>query len=808
MDFTRKTYPRFHQVAVASAFTLAIVSPRDSSAADCHTLVTNPFIVNIATEDSQCDDFVSLREAIRYANEISGKDTITFSDSLKGKTVEAVNGKIVINESINISGIDDVELITLKANNEAPLFSIESSADRIDFDLSHVILEKQAGSNHIIEMDGYGGDIVLDDIQTNEVTRAGGIFDGHAGNYSGKNDLNLTLKNSSLSGSIFEDTVLTTRSWENRSNLISIENTTIYSVHSRALASTRVWSNENAEVRLINSTISGGSVVGALLNSSSVEKSLVSIIDSKIHNIESYLIAFADSYSEDSMVEFQRAIITGNTVEGIAGYYDEGVASIEVSESTISSNTVTYSGLYATGTDGTVNIQNSVLCNNVSPYGEDIAGQYPLIQARYGTNLEVSNTEICNNQIPAIKIYNAINTTATIENSLIINNHSSGPGAGIYAGNGGKGSMTGSKLNLNIINSAITGNKSETSGGGIAVNSGSGVTTLNIENSTISNNHAGYGLDTSIANDIYGGGIKLSRNNDTISTSISNSTISHNTSAGFGGGIGDEDNSDINIQNSIVANNTANNGTDHDLFGNFTINNSLIGDLTTNDLATTINDVAINLIVSEEGQSTDAGNNILGQDPLLQDLSLSGGTWVHQLNADSPAIAAGNTNAENLPEFDQRGEGFARIRTVDGVSELDLGAVQYFASPVAINDEVSVTPGSENNLINVLNNDEQNSDGFALDLGSVTIISYPENGDAEVQEDGTISYTPTADFAGTDSLTYVMQDIAGGTSTEATVTITVSENSGDSGGTLHLWFISLLALFGLRRNKHLKKSSK
>ena len=126
--------------------------------------------------------------------------------------------------------------------------------------------------------------------------------------------------------------------------------------------------------------------------------------------------------------------------------------------------------------------------------------------------------------------------------------------------------------------------------------------------------------------------------------------------------------------------------------------------------------------------------------------------------------------------------------------------MQYFVNPVAVNDAISVLPNSENNIIDILSNDAQSSRSLPLD--TVTIMIYPENGDAEVRQDGTISYTPNADFVGVDTLIYVMQDIDGNTSTKATVTITVSENnssSADSGGPLQLWILSLLAVFGLRR---------
>jgi hypothetical protein len=136
-----------------------------------------------------------------------------------------------------------------------------------------------------------------------------------------------------------------------------------------------------------------------------------------------------------------------------------------------------------------------------------------------------------------------------------------------------------------------------------------------------------------------------------------------------------------------------------------------------------------------------------------------------------------------------------------------MGAVQYFAGPVVVSDVFSVELNSENNLLNVLSNDAENSNGSALDPASVTIMEHPENGSADTEGDGVITYTPNADFEGDDILRYVVRDITGNYSLEATVTITVAEDSVEelvakkskSGGAFHFWLLSLLGVFGLRR---------
>ena len=69
--------------------------------------------------------------------------------------------------------------------------------------------------------------------------------------------------------------------------------------------------------------------------------------------------------------------------------------------------------------------------------------------------------------------------------------------------------------------------------------------------------------------------------------------------------------------------------------------------------------------------------------------------------------------------------------------------------------------------ITVLGNDSD-VDGDTL---SVTSASDPANGTVVINPDGTIGYTPDADFTGTDTFTYTISDGNGGTDT-ATVTVT------------------------------------
>uniref|UniRef100_UPI002610B880 Ig-like domain-containing protein n=1 Tax=uncultured Christiangramia sp. TaxID=503836 RepID=UPI002610B880 len=63
--------------------------------------------------------------------------------------------------------------------------------------------------------------------------------------------------------------------------------------------------------------------------------------------------------------------------------------------------------------------------------------------------------------------------------------------------------------------------------------------------------------------------------------------------------------------------------------------------------------------------------------------------------------------------------------------------------------------------IDVLNNDSD-PDGDEL---TVTEVTQPGNGSAVINTDGTVTYSPNANFNGTDTFTYTISDGNGGTDT-------------------------------------------
>ena len=94
--------------------------------------------------------------------------------------------------------------------------------------------------------------------------------------------------------------------------------------------------------------------------------------------------------------------------------------------------------------------------------------------------------------------------------------------------------------------------------------------------------------------------------------------------------------------------------------------------------------------------------------------------------------------------------------------------------PDAINDEAS-THTDTPVVIDVLANDTDPNDD--IDPATVIIATNAANGSTVVGGDGRITYTPFAGYAGGDSFTYTVADSSGLRSNQATVNLTVSDQT-------------------------------
>jgi N-acetylneuraminic acid mutarotase len=297
--------------------------------------------------------------------------------------------------------------------------------------------------------------------------------------------------------------------------------------------------------------------------------------------------------------------------------------------------------------------------------------------------------------------------TLTLNNCAITGNS----GGGIYNDAGYLGG-TGLEATLEISNSSVRDN----SGGGINndAEGGGGVATLEITDSTLSNNNSGYAIyshgwscvfcgngtatvritNSSITGNsggaIYsdtraGGGVSLlsstvSENSGVAvyggtfaSILVSNSTISENS----GGGLYNiSESSGSGVHDSTMSNNGTELSSDGGAFlsmENTVFNVSPGGHSIVSDGGGTIKSIGYNISSDDGGGYLTGPGDQINVDPLLGPLRDNGGpTFTHELLPGSPAINAGDPNFVPPPDYDQRGAGYYRVRN----GRLDIGSFE------------------------------------------------------------------------------------------------------------------------------------
>ena len=130
-------------------------------------------------------------------------------------------------------------------------------------------------------------------------------------------------------------------------------------------------------------------------------------------------------------------------------------------------------------------------------------------------------------------------------------------------------------------------------------------------------------------------------------------------------------------------------------------------------------------------------------------------------------------NIKYTPNPNATGDDEFLYQVSDGKGGFDIAKVTVTITPVndkpEAKDDTAETQEDTPTDIDVLANDSD-PDGDPLEIINV---SDPDNGTAEITDDGKIKYTPDPDFNGTDTITYTVKDPSGETS-QATVTVTVT----------------------------------
>ncbi|SPF80392.1 Ig-like domain-containing protein [Pseudoprimorskyibacter insulae] len=186
-----------------------------------------------------------------------------------------------------------------------------------------------------------------------------------------------------------------------------------------------------------------------------------------------------------------------------------------------------------------------------------------------------------------------------------------------------------------------------------------------------------------------------------------------------------------------------------------------------NDTGSTLEDTALTL-TNLLANDTDANGDTLTIKSVDAPLN---GTAV--LNGDGTVTYTPNLGYLGNDVFTytvQDGNGGEDTATVT----INVGNAGGNNAPVAGDDTVSGNEDADDITFNPLANDTD-PDGDTLRVQSVT---QPANGTAQVNADGTVSYTPNPNFFGTDTFTYKVTDGKGGEDT-GTVTVNVAGVNDD-----------------------------
>jgi len=181
-----------------------------------------------------------------------------------------------------------------------------------------------------------------------------------------------------------------------------------------------------------------------------------------------------------------------------------------------------------------------------------------------------------------------------------------------------------------------------------------------------------------------------------------------------------------------------------------------------NDTAVTNEEVAIIINVAANDSDVDGNLNPASATP-----SSTPANGTATGNGDGTITYTPNLNFNGVNSFSYT------ICDTDGACSTALVTVtvNQVNDPPTANPDSAATTEDVATTINVIANDTD-VDGN-LDPASVTVINGPFNGTATPNGDGTVTYTPAADFSGNDTFTYRVCDAFGVCDT-ATVSITIN----------------------------------
>lgn len=464
-----------------------------------------------------------------------------------------------------------------------------------------------------------------------------------------------------------------------------------------------------AQLDLQNLTIRNGEAVigGAILNGGSLNLENV-IVESSTADIGGglYNDLLVDTLAADILAADTTLVLSNASAFPADGPFDIRIGSEEIRVTTVVGNSFTVTR----GVNGTtaadhftgdlvtlvqeLTITDSTIRNNTARLqGGGLFNENELTLTRATFTGNVSHVQ-------GGGLFNQ--STATIIDSTFDSNVADGNGGAIY---NNSGLMSTSRVT--ITGSTLSNNEAATKGGGIYNND-----IVTILNSTLSGNHA----------DAIGGGIFNSNDTTPGSVTIANATIVENTTDGVGGGVVNDTGAFVDVQNSIIAANTAL-GANNDVQGQFvSLGTNFIGD-------------AGNSTGFTNGLAGDqVGSTLSPFDAVFGPLADNGGpTLTHALLTGSPAINAGN-NAGGDP-VDQRG---GRRPTDDTA---DIGAFEVQDNRLSIGDvtQVEGAGGSTSFVFTVLL-EAATAEPISVDF--TTVQDTARAGEDFLSASGTVNFAP------------------------------------------------------------------
>ncbi len=240
---------------------------------------------------------------------------------------------------------------------------------------------------------------------------------------------------------------------------------------------------------------------------------------------------------------------------------------------------------------------------------------------------------------------------------------------------------------------------------------------------------------------------------------------------------------------------------------------------TMKDIGTLGGDNSVGLGINESGQ-------VVGQSQLAGSFDyvafLYDGNNVHDLCELTDCKTNGWSSLDSASSINESGDITGSGKINGETHAFLISVVSISAVPVAFDDNASVAVNTAT-VINVIANDIDIEDGSPPlappAVVTLTTATSKQGFDISASANGTITYTPTGGFIGTDYFKYTLTDSDGKVSTPATVNITVSadsvstvpvtnDNNNDGGLVFNLFY--LMVIFGwlaISRYKPLFKCS-